>query len=113
MLFGEEFQLTSPVRGVSSFAEEFAAAGPRDAQGRSLQHFDLQRRLFKHPCSYLIYSPTFDALPAPMKSYISRRLHEVLTGDDQTPPFAHLSAEDRRSILEILQATKPDFFSEG
>jgi hypothetical protein len=45
------------VKGVSSFAEEFAAAGPRDGQGRSLRDFDLQRRLFKHPCSYLIYSP--------------------------------------------------------
>jgi hypothetical protein len=113
LLFGEEFQLTSPVKGVSAFAEEFAAAGPRDGRGRSLRDFDLQRRLFKHPCSYLIYSPAFDALPAAMKSYLGRRLHEVLTGEDQSPPFAHLSPEDRQSILEILQETKPDLFAEG
>jgi hypothetical protein len=110
MLFSEEFRLTSPVKGVSSFTEEFAATGPRDDQGRSLRDFDLERRLFKFPCSYLIYSPSFDALPAPMKSCIARRLHEVLTGEDQTPPFAHLTPEDRRNILEILQATKPDLW---
>jgi hypothetical protein len=45
-----------------------------------------------------------------MKSCIARRLHEVLTGEDQTPPFAHLTPEDRRNILEILQATKPDLW---
>jgi hypothetical protein len=111
MLFNEEFQLTSPVEGASSFAEEFAAAGKRDAQGRSLRDFDLKRRLFKYPCSYLIDSPSFDALPAPVKSYICRRLDEVLTGKDQSPEFAHLSAEDRRNIREILQATKPDLFA--
>jgi hypothetical protein len=39
LLFKEEFQLTSPVKGVSTFAEDFAAQGPRDKQGRSLQGF--------------------------------------------------------------------------
>jgi hypothetical protein len=112
MLFSEEFKLTSPVKGVSSFTEEFPATGPRDQQGRSLRDFDLERRLFKYPCSYLIDSPSFDGLPSPMKSYIARRLHEVLTGEDQTPPFAHLTPKDRQNILEILQATKPDLWDE-
>jgi hypothetical protein len=111
LLFSEEFQLTSPVQGASKFAEEFAAGGKRDPQGRSLRDFDLHRRLFKYPCSYLIDSPSFDSLPAPVKSYLAKRLDEVLTGKDQTPEFAHLSAEDRRNIREILEATKPDLFS--
>jgi hypothetical protein len=29
-----------------------------------LRDFDLQRRIFKYPCSYLIYSEAFDAIPA-------------------------------------------------
>ena len=67
LLFVDEAPLKRPVRGTSGFAERFAAAGPRDAQGRSLRDFDLQRRLFKYPCSYMIYSEAFDALPATAK----------------------------------------------
>ena len=87
--------------------EEFARRGPRDARGRSLRDFDLERRLFKYPCSYLVYSPSFDALPGPVKDYVLRRLHDVLTGRDQSKDFAHLSAADRLAVLEVLRDTKP------
>src|SRR6185312_10619303 len=89
--------------------EEFAARGPRDSQGRSLRDFDLNTRIFKYPCSYLIYSDDFNSLPAPAKEYVYRRLLEVLTGNDQSPDFARLTAKDRQAVLEILLATKPDF----
>ena len=77
-------------------------------KGRSLRDFDLQTRLFRYPCSYLIYSEAFDALPEPAKTYVYRRLFEVLSGRDQSPEFARLTASDRRAVLEILVATKPD-----
>lgn len=108
LLFSGEAKLTAPIAGTSGFAEEFAARGPRDDQGRSLRTFDLQTRLFKYPLSYLIYSKSFDALPEPMKDYVWRRLHEVLSGEDTSEDFAHLSAADRQAILEILRATKED-----
>ena len=107
LLFANEAPLGEPVAGTSGFAEEFAARGPRDARGRSLRDFDLQRRIFKYPCSYLIYSEAFDAIPQPAKDYVYRRIFEVLTGREQGPEFASLSAEDRQAILEILVATKP------
>jgi hypothetical protein len=109
MLFVKEAALTAPVKGTSGFAEEFVARGPRDDQGRSLRDLDLQRRLFKYPLSYLIYSESFNALPAPIKDYVYSRFREVLGGRDQSPDFAHLSAADRAAILEILQDTKPEF----
>jgi hypothetical protein len=107
LLFVNETTLESPVKGDSAFAEEFAARGPRDPQGRSLRDFDLHTRIFKYPCSYLIYSSAFDALPEPAKGYVYHRLLEVLTGREQSPDFAKLTGEDRRAILEILLATKP------
>ena len=64
MLFVDEAPLSEPVRGTTSFAKDFTARGPRDHQGRSLRDFDLKTRLFRYPCSYLIYSKAFDALPA-------------------------------------------------
>ncbi len=108
MLFSGEARLTEPVRGTSDFVRDFAARGPRDRRGRSLRDFDLKTRIFKYPCSYLIYSAAFDALPAPVKDHVLRRLWEVLTGRDTSADFAHLSADDRRAILEILRETKPD-----
>jgi hypothetical protein len=107
LLFSEEAALTDAVRGTSSFAADFAKHGPRDHLGRSLRDFDLKRRLFKYPCSYLIYSPSFDALPAEMRTYVWQRLHEVLSGRDQGKDFAHLSKQDRQAIREILLETKP------
>jgi hypothetical protein len=106
LLFVEEAPLASPIRGTSGFAQEFAARGPTDNRGRSLRQFDLQTRLFKHPCSYLIYSEAFDALPDKIKALLYQRLHDILTGKDASADFAKLPADTRRAILEILIATK-------
>ncbi len=106
LLFTNEVRLDGPVAGNTSFTDDFAARGPFDSEGRSLRQFDLRTRIFKYPCSYLIYSETFDAIPQPAKEYIYRRLFEVLSGRDQSPEFNALSQDDRRAILEILVDTK-------
>jgi hypothetical protein len=108
LLFCGEEELTDRVEGTTDFAREFAARGPFDAQKRSLREFDLTKRLFKHPCSFLIYSEAFDKMPAEVKDYVLRRLFEVLTGQDTDKAFAHLSADDRAAILDILRQTKKD-----
>lgn len=113
LLFVGEAALTDPVAGTSRFAAEFAERGPCDAQGRSLRQFDLRTRLFRYPCSYLIYSDAFDALPAPVRDRVLRRLWSVLTGNDTSETLQHLSAGDRADILAILRATKqglPDYW---
>jgi hypothetical protein len=106
LLVGEE-TLTDPIRGTSKFAEQFQDRGPFDQKGRSLRHLDLNRRLFKYPCSYLIYSASFEGLPGRVRDRIYQRLWEVLTGQDQSPKYAHLSTIDRQAILDILRETKP------
>jgi hypothetical protein len=108
MLFSGEAQLTEPVHGTTPFVSEFTQRSPRDGKGRSLRDLDLKHRLFVYPCSYLIYSAAFDGLPVAVKDYVWRRLWEVLTEKDTSRAFAHLSSADRRAILEILLATKPD-----
>lgn len=108
LLFCEEAKLHGPIQGTSGFTEEFAAQGPRDQQGRSLRDFDLQTRLFKYPCSYLIYSAPFDRLPDDVRDYVLRRMWDILQDRDQSPDFKHLSPADRTAIREILVATKPN-----
>ncbi len=113
LLFTEEAPITSEIKGASHFSQDFTALGPRDKRGRSLRDFDLQTRLFKYPCSYLIYSADFDCLPKPARDRVYERLWEILTGKDTGPDFARLTADSRRAILEILAETKtglPDYW---
>jgi len=110
LLFANEAPLGNEngrrIRDSSPFAREFAARGLRDSKGRSLRDFDLSSRVFRYPCSYLIYSDAFVNLPEPAKGYVLHRLFEVLIGADQSADFARLSADDRKAILEILLETK-------
>jgi hypothetical protein len=109
MLFVKEAPLGGRISGTSEFVSEFVQAGPRDSRGRSLRDFDLERRLFKYPLSYLIYSDGFNKLPPIVKEFVYQRIREVLTGTDPSGDFAHLSESDRQAIWEILSETKPDF----
>jgi hypothetical protein len=109
LLFADEASLKGPVVGTSTFAADFEKLGPKDGRGRSLRQFDLQTRMFRYPCSYLIYSEAFLALPADIKSAIYSRLDGILTGRDGDASFGRLSSADRTAILEILTATHSEF----
>lgn len=107
LLLCGEAKLDCPVSGTSEFTQEFPTRGPRDSKGRSLRDLDLQTRLFKHPCSYLIYSDGFTQLPPEVKGDVLKRLRAVLTGENQSEEFAHLTSSDRQTIHEILKDTLP------
>lgn len=109
MLLVDAAKITSRITGTSGFDAWFQAQGPRDAKGRSLRELDLTTRLFKYPLSYTVYSPGFDGLPDYARAYIYRRFAEILRGQDRSESFAHLSAADRKALLEILTETKPEF----
>jgi hypothetical protein len=109
LLFVDEARLTDRVQGGSGFAERFSASGPRDRRNRSLYQLDLNRRLMKYPCSYLIYSPAFDALPPRAKEPIYARLWQILSGQEQDARYrAALPLADRQAVVEILRDTKKD-----
>ena len=115
LLFADEAKLTGPIVGTSDFAKGFSQTGPRDRQGRSLRDLDLTTRLFKYPCSYLIYSTAFDGLPCEMKSYVSQRLQSVLTEvADNDPGKAKQDALDfapslgRRSTINLANTERDE-----
>lgn len=108
LLMSDEAPLTAPVEGTSGYAEQFLQRGPRDSQGRSLRDLDLTRRLFRYPCSYLIYSRAFDELPDEMREYVWQRLWQVLAEGADAERFAHLSGADKRALVEIIRETKRD-----
>ena len=100
MLFADEALLDAPVKGVSPFAKQFEARGP-------LRELDLKTRMFRYPCSYLIYSEAFDSLPPIVLDRVYRRLWEVFTGADHSALSARLTAQDRSAVYKILLDTKP------
>ncbi len=108
LLFTEEVPLTSPISGDAAFVADFERTAIRDAEGRSLRDLDFRTRMFKYPCSYLIYSPAFDELPTGIREIILERLWSILIGQDTDAQFARLTTADRQAILEILRATKPN-----
>jgi hypothetical protein len=108
LLFVDEMQYPIKIEGTSGFTERFSKEGPRDRKGRSLHELDLNTRMMRYPCSYMIYSKPFDAMPAEVKTAIYKRMWEVLSGQEKDPKYARLSTADRRAIVEILRDTKRD-----
>ena len=90
--FAGETPIDSPVRPGSAFAKTFTSAGPRDRRGRSLRELDLHTRLFTYRCSYMIYSPAFDALPPEARAAMYAGLRKTITD---------------RDTIEILDETRP------
>jgi len=101
LLFVDEWPLSGHIEGNSGFAKKFAAQGPRDGKGRSLREFDLEHRLMRYPCSYMIYSPAFDGLPAAAREAVYRRMWAILSVPGKLP------MDTRRAVVEILRDTKP------
>jgi hypothetical protein len=108
LLFVDEAPIPGPVTGTSGFAEQFAAQGPRDRKGRSLRELSLTNRMLKYPCSYLIYSEPFDAMPAAAKAAVYARMWEILSGEERGARYDRLTPADRQAIVEILRDTKKD-----
>ena len=108
LLFVYEAPLPPGIHGTSGFAEWFSAQGPFDSQGRSLHQLALDGRLLRYPCSFLIYTDAFDALPERAKDAVYQRMWEVLSGTATEDRYALLTLDDRRAVVEILRDTKPD-----
>jgi len=113
LLFADEAPLTAKIEGTSGFAAKFASEGPFDSKGRALRQLDLNHRLMRYPCSYMIYSDAFHALNAAARDAIFRRMWEVLSGQAKEKKYERLSSDDRKAIVEILRDTVkdlPDYF---
>jgi hypothetical protein len=112
LLFVDEAPLAGKIRGNSGFTEVFAARGPAqgttDRRGRSFRQLDLETRLLRYPCSYMIYSEAFDALPGEAKAAIYARMWQVLSGSETGKKYARLTLSNRRAVVEILRDTKKD-----
>lgn len=72
MTFKDETPLKEPIKGTSTFAADFEAAGP-------LRQFDLKTRMFRVPLSYLVRTEQFKSLPKVVKDRVRLALPPELS----------------------------------
>jgi len=110
LLFADEVPLPpGGVEGDAAYKADFLSTRRATPDGVSLKDFDLQTRLFKHRCSYMIYSPVFTALPVPMKERIYRALASALNMAKSDKDYDYLPRAEKEAIRRILAATLPGF----
>jgi hypothetical protein len=107
LMVGEAPPVT-PITPRPGFAEHLATRVPKDRRGRTLAALDLETRLLRYSCSYMVYAEAFDALPRAARDALYRRLFALLSDRNKDAAYAHLSRANRRSIREILRETKKD-----
>ncbi|MFM7103443.1 MAG: hypothetical protein ACKO3N_20025 [Verrucomicrobiota bacterium] len=108
LLFADEAPLPpGGVGGSEAYREDFRR-GRREVEGESLKDFDLATRLFRHRCSYMIYSPVFRGLPAEARTRVLGILGEALDDRADGTEGRHLPRAEKQRIRRILRATLPD-----
>lgn len=105
VLFREEAAL--PQSGIFPdpvFLRDFVRKAVRSSDGRSLRDVELQTRMFKFRCSYMLHTKGFKTLPAIFLVRFKRMLESALSeGADRR--FDYLPGAEKRAILEILRDT--------
>jgi hypothetical protein len=109
LLFADEVRLPAPVQGEADFKVAFLSNRRAASSGAALKDFDLKTRLFQYRCSYMIYTPTFSGLPAPLKSAVVRQLRAALAEKGGAAEYAYLPAAEKRVIRGILAETVAEF----
>lgn len=108
LMFADEAPLPKEgIAGDSAFKTDFLRHRKAAPDGTSLRDFDLRTRLFKHRCSYMLYSRVFTTLQPEFKKLVYARLSAAV-GESKAPGgFDHLSPPEKRSIRTIVGATLP------
>ena len=73
LLFTGEAPPLSPLTPKPGFAASLAARVPKDHLGRSFAQLDMDQRMLRYPCSYMIYAEAFEGLPATVKQAVYLR----------------------------------------
>lgn len=102
---GEAGQGEDGVEGDEEFQKQFAAAIPRTEEGDSLADFQLNTRLFKYRCSYMIYSEAFRGLPDAVRTRVISRLKEIFQSPTANDSHPDIKAPERQRISRILGET--------
>jgi hypothetical protein len=107
VLFADEAKFPREgIQGDPDYVRDFLEGRRASKRGLSLKDLDLKTRLFKHRCSFMLYTDTWEHAPKELKDRVYYRMAEALR--DAQPSMSHLATEERRVIREILKETLHD-----
>ena len=105
-LFAQEAKFPSGGIAVDpDLSRHFLSRAQRTKEGLSLRDFDLKTRIFKHRCSYMVRSASFQGMPKELKARVFHHMDLALRVDNPLPAYAYLPAAEKRAIREILRQT--------
>jgi hypothetical protein len=107
IMFADEAPLPREgITGDSAFKTDFLRNKKAGPGGASLKDFDLRTRLFKHRCSYMLYSRVFTTLQPEFKKLVYARLSAAV-GDNASRDFSYIPVPEKLAIRGIVGATLP------
>lgn len=107
ILFADEAPLPQGgIEGDADFIREFQR-NKKAVNGAALKDFDLGSHIFKYRCSYMLYTDSWQKLPAQLKERVYFKMAEGLREQNPNPAYAHLPAGEKRAIRAILKETLP------
>lgn len=108
LLSKDEAALPFGIKGIPEFDRDYASEALKSRDGKSLRDLTVRRHLYRYRCSPLIYSPMFQAMPAPLKKQIFETLADALHPDATDERYGYIKADERAEIFAILHDTLPD-----
>jgi hypothetical protein len=107
LLFRKSAELPAGITRNESYLKIFLADAKRSRAGDSLKDLQVDSRIFRNRCSYLIYSAAFAAIPESAKTKVYAALYAAL--HDETPNrYAYLERDEKKRIYDILVETHPE-----
>ena len=107
MFFEDEAELPRLDYQASPFAATFHQRRPQDSKGRSLYQLRMNRRMFRYPFSYIVYTDAFNELPQEALDYIWPELEHILDPNFRHEDYPYLSQREKSAVKEILMETHP------
>lgn len=107
-MFADEAKF--PAKGMvgdPAYVEDFLRDRKTSKSGLSLKDLDMKTRIFKHRCSYMLYTDSWKAAPKELKERVYYHMALYLR-DQADAQHAHLSPGERLAIRTILKETMND-----
>ena len=98
---------TKGISGDTAYAEDFLRDRKATKTGISLKDLDMKTRIFKHRCSYMLYTDTWKEAPPELKERVYYHMALYLR-DQPDAQHAHIPQAERLAIRAILKETMTD-----
>lgn len=98
---------TKGISGDTAYAEDFLRDRKATKTGISLKDLDMKTRIFKHRCSYMLYTDTWKEAPPELKERVYYHMALYLR-DQPDAQHAHIPQAERLAIRTILKETMSD-----